>query len=241
MKMTEGIFLKQFILLICLFLLSFQSSDTESDHSLELIAKAAEEENFQIKSWQVVMDEKITSRDFDKFMNNIDSSYNVTTVDEHHTLKYRIVPIHKDDKMDHHFHAVKLKDDEITLQLVITSEFWDNQTMKRYNFLTKSLQNDYSVHFSRIFTCLKLRNNVIISDGSYYENVLKKLQITDLNVRYDNVQNSTYIAEFDGYTTLWDEKIVVNNEKINFQMMIKETTDDHIEIIIGTPIVLNEY
>lgn len=235
--------MKKVILLLTVFFISFQQPIKEDPQPIEFIAQVAEEENLNIKYWQVLMDEKIPRGEFDELMNILESNYSITTLKENNTIKYTMKETDKGIGMNHTFHAVIPSDnlEDVTLQLVIKGTHWDEQTKHRYKDLTKTLQYDYSIQFGRTFTCLKLVDNAIINDGSYDERILKKLNIKNLNEQYDNVHKSTYIAEYYGYTPLWDEKIVVNDEKINVQMVIKETENNHTEIIIGTPIVLNEY
>lgn len=233
------------VMLLCFALIALfspKNAAVEENSSLEVIAETAMEEQLEIESWQVIFVEKISKTQFDKFSNELKTRYKVTIENDKSTLKYTFVNKEQNALMKHSFHAVVPKNtEEITVQLVVTGNKWNDHIKSHYKQLTAHLQSNELIQFSRSFTCLKLKDNVIIENRSYYEDFLKKFNLENVKIQYDNVQNSTYFAEFYGHSTLWNEEISVNDEKINFQMMVKQTKDQKTQLIIGTPIVLHEY
>lgn len=235
--------MRKVILFLIILFIPFQQPTSEERTALEIIAEAGNKEGLVLESWQINMDEKLNRKKFEQLLNKLEINYNVTMINEHDKLKYVIRENNPHSTFHHTFYAIVPKNnrDDVTLQLVISGQKWDEETKNNYYMLTNLLKNDYDLIFGRNFTCLKFAKDDIMRDGLIYENLWEHLQVSQINEHKDNINHSTYVAEYYGYSNLLPDGINVANEKVNFQMVVKESRGNNTQIIIGTPIVINEY
>lgn len=235
--------MRKVITIILLIFIPFQQPVLEEQNDVELIIQAAGKQGLELESWEVMMDQKLNRKKFEQILNKLKNNYNITINEEQDKLKYVIRGKKPEPFVDHFLIAIipKSNQNDITLKLVIKGHYWNKSMKSNYDRLTKRLQFDYDINFGRIFTCLKFNDSVIIRDGLIYEKLQNQLQISHVFKHKDNLTNSTYVAEYYGYSSLFQEEILVGNDQINFQMVIKETAENDSQIIIGTPIVINEY
>ena len=209
MLITGAILMRKLLILFFLFILPFQHSTPEDKIELELILEVAEQEGLELESWEITMDTKLNRKMFEQFLTKIENNFDYTIIHEQDKIKYLFREKNPETIFDHTFHAIipNQAENDITLKLVIKGQKWNEKTKIDYARLTKRLQFDYDVHFGRNFTCLKFHDDVIIRDGLIYENLRKKLQISHLYEYEDNVNNSTYVSEYYGYSKLFRSEI----------------------------------
>ncbi len=236
--------MKKFIFLICTFILVSQTPINEVAHQeLSLLAQAGQEEGWDLKNWQVVSINDISKNDFDNILNMLQNSHFVSLSKNKNAVIYTFESKKTNDLIDHSFRAIIQQNskDQVTLQTIISGDEWNDKIYNYYSRLTKDLQRDYNIKFTRNFTCLKFNVSGIIKNGSLFDEFWKKMKVVHRKEQYDNVQQSIYEKEFYGYSPSLGEEIIVNNEKINFQIALKKITENKTEIIVGTPMILNEY
>src|SRR5699024_9852355 len=124
----------------------------------------------------------------------------------------------------------KQSDEAITVQTIISAPEWNESVKTYYNSLSKALQHHYNLKFTRNFTCLKFDVSGIIDDGFSIDEFWQKLKVVHKKEQYDNVQQSTYEKEIYGYSQLWSNEIDIEQERINFQMAIKNNAANKKEI-----------
>lgn len=242
--MTGGFFVKKIIFLLYTFLLVSQSPMKElPNHELILLAQSGQEEGWELKDWQVVSINIISKNEFDNISNSLQNSYFVSISKDQNAVKYKFESKNKNDLINHSFQAVvpQNNSDRVTLKTVISGAEWNEKIYDYYSRLTRDLQSDYKIKFTRNFTCLKFDVGGIINSGSLFDEFWNKMKVVHKKEQYDNVQQSIYEKEIYGYSPLLGEEINVNNEKINFQIALKNVTANKTELIVGTPMIINEY
>lgn len=234
---------KLFFIFTTTIFLFIQPSTVETSTELATITNVALGEGFLLDEWQVVMIEKITEKEFDNITKRLQNSYLDTVVKDENKIKYIFEAKNSKDQINHYFQAIVPTGhaNQITFQLVISGEEWNEVIHNYYNNLTNELQNELSLTFSKIFTCVKLNDNGIINDGFSDDEIWKKMKVIHRNEQIDNVEQSVYEKEVYGYNKLWNRTIIVENETVNFHMGIKNNDHNKKQVIIGTPIILNEY
>lgn len=241
--MTGGIFVKKFIFLICTFILLSHSPIKEvTNQELTLLAQAGQEEGWDLKNWQVVSINDISKKEFDNISNMLQNSYFVSLSENENAVIYTFESKKTNELIEHSIQAIiKNSGDHVRLQTIISGDEWNEKIYDYYSLLTKDLQMDYNIKFTRNFTCLKFNVSGIINNGSLFDEFWNKMKVVHRIEQYDNVQQSIYEKEFYSYSPSLGEEIIVNNEKINFQIALKKISDEKTEIIVGTPMILNEY
>lgn len=231
------------ICIIIILLFSGQASKAETSKTIDTIVDIALTEGLYLEEWQVVMKQKISAKQFEHILNKTKNSYFVTTKKDYHKILYIFEAKNRDERINYEFQAIVPHHhaDLITFQIVYSGVKWDDSTHFNYIILTNNIQSELLIDFDKIFTCVKLRNNGIIDVGFLIENIWEKMKILHMFDQEDNVKQSVYEKEFYGYTPLWSNNIKVNDEEINFHMIIKNDEENKKQVIIGTPIIMNEY
>lgn len=230
--------------MICLsIILQQQAHVEETDEDVEKIIDVATNEGLTVEEWEVVHMDTISQQRFEYITNILQSRYLDTVTEDENKIKY-VFEAQNSEEMVHHYFQVIVPNNrqgEITLQTVISGSVWNESTADYYKDLTKTLQNDLLVGFDKTFTCVKLNNSGIINSGFSGDEIWQKMKVIHKSEYYDNVPQSNYSRELYGFTPLSNSELLVSGEKINFHMIMKDKVQNEKQVIIGTPIILNEY
>lgn len=235
--------MKKLIVIMFVAVLLQQPVAVEANQPLNIIIDVFLDEGFTLDEWEVIMIDTISEKDFERLMTKSHNSYIVTVIKDKDKVKYIFDAKNPEKMINHSIQVIEPNhsDDIKTIQIVISGKEWNDSVQLYYNDLTKRLKSEYSSQFNRIFTCAKLNDNGIINVGFSYDEIWKKMKIVHKSEYFDNIQQSNYVKEVYGYTSLWHDEIEVQDEKINFQMAVKNDAQNKKQVIIGTPIILNEY
>lgn len=234
------------ILLILMFIFTISHQPSHSsviNNDLSTILNEAITSEFEVEEWEVISIDKISKKDFENIKNTLQSSHLVTVKNDENKVKYIFEAKNQSKYVNYSFHAIipKNQENEITFQTVISGVEWDDLVQNYYKQLTNNLQKKFSLNFNKLFTCAKLNDDGIINNGFSDDEIWKKMKVVHKSEQYDNIQQSIYGKEIYGYTPLLDGQITVQEEIINFHMITKNELQNKKQIIIGTPIILNEY
>lgn len=234
---------KLFIILSIILFLQEQPTTHQPGKELDVITTVFTEEGFTVEEWDIIMINKMSRKKFNKIKNKLQNSYLGTVIKEESKLIYISESKNTDDKLRYTTQIIipENQNDEITFQIVVSGKEWDSFAENYYNNMTKHLKNEFSLKFNKIFTCVKLTDNGIIDNGYSYDEIWQKMNVVHKNEHYDNVKQSNYEKEVYGYTPMWNSKVIVQDEPINFHMILKNNKQNNKTVIIGTPIILNEY
>jgi len=233
---------KYLFILSMIICLTEQPVQEPLNQELEILAEIGEDQGWELDEWQVVFINEISTRSFDKIINNLKNSHLITTQKDKYTVKYMIENQNDDEQISHFFQAIVPSNaNKITLQTVISGQGWNDSIKENYLHLTKSLLHDNNISITKNFTCLKFNYSDIMNVGFSFDEFWKKMKVIHKKEQNDNVQHSAYKKEFYGFSRLLGDEFEINNEKINFQMTLKNDERNKKQVIIGTPMILNEY
>jgi|GEM_PF-2608650 len=227
-----------------LFLFNVHPINEMTHDELALLAHAGLEQGWELDEWQVVMMNDMNIKDFDNITKRLQNSYFVSTFEDENAVIYSFESKNNNPYMNHSFEAVvptQHNNETITLHLIISGNSWDEKASDYYTELTNRLKTDYNMQFARNFTCLKFQVSGIINIGLSIDEFWQKMKVVHTQEQYDNVQHSIYEKEIYGHSPLIGNDIEVNDEKINLQMALKDEPGNKKQVIVGTPMILNEY
>src|SRR5699024_2162913 len=98
--------MKKLFLFISTVILLQQPSIDMVNTELELIAKAGEEEGWNLQEWQVIIIEKMPRENYDNITNMLQNSYLVTTQKDESKLKYTFESQIQDEHINHSLQAL---------------------------------------------------------------------------------------------------------------------------------------
>src|SRR5690625_247251 len=144
------------LFLSILLLLQSQTTEQLPDQALPLLVAAGEGQGWELKSWQAINISHLTEKEFKTFINDTKENYISTINDDENAVKYTFEYQHNDEAITHTFYVVKPKKnhEKIKLQTIISGNNWNTQTNHSFDQLTRSLQERYTLKFTKNFTCL---------------------------------------------------------------------------------------
>ena len=178
------------------------------------------------------------------FLSNVKElreKYIVITEEKEQAIKYHLRSDAKEGT-EHDIYAVIPKGtDIINLQIVYNGKEWNDKIALNMTKTIKKLKKHLQFDDDGIFTCVKLNFDGIMNLGLSVEKLMDNLKIVHTKEFEDNVENTIYGKTFYGYSPLFNQSIEVADEEMNFQLTTRNVTNNKKQVIIGTPLILNEY
>lgn len=235
--------MKKTIFIILFMMLIPHQTMIEADKELDDIVNTFTDQGFLLDEWQVVIVNKLTKKEFENIAKKLQISYVASVRNEENTVKYEFEAKNSEEPLNHSIRAIlpKNNSNDISVQLVIFGEEWNETVQNYYNHLTRKLYNEFSLTFTKIFTCVKLSDNGIINDGFSHDELWEKMNVVHKKEQFDTIQDASYLYEMYGYNPSWKTKMIIQEDPINFHFVMKNDDQNKKQVIIGTPIILNEY
>lgn len=226
------------LLSLCIF---FQMNvKATSEHDITLLMEAIADFDIEVAEWEVTHIVKMSPEEAKQILLQMDEEYVIVDELGDHSKIYSGQPKNELASIDQQIRIVE-QAGKSTLQMTLSSNQWNDQVEQYYNLLTTNLQNDVNLNEIRSYTCVKVSDSDIIINGLLNDEFWSKLKVVHKNEQKETLQHSIYEKEIIGYTPLFQQEMIVNNDAINMQMMIKNTRKNKKQLIIGTPVILNEY
>lgn len=233
---------KTFIISFMLLLQSNSILYNDSNVLHELIVESNVHSD-QIDGWEIVVLDDLPLHDDDTVTAYLKQIGFTKITDDETKQTYHYFYENAHNKINIHFSFIypSTNASNIRIQMKILGNSWTSEIQKETNFMFYQLKKEIFTKQAEYYTCLILNDDDIINNGIYYKDILRKLNIHPLFVQYDNVEYSPYALNIYGYKDDWESYIQTNNERVNVQIAVKNKENNKNQLIIGTPIILNEY
>lgn len=231
------------LMTVMLTLFQFGSESVLFEHDIELLMDAVEEDEVILQNWEVVYLEEMDANTFANVKNELQRHHSFIIEQQDSTKKTTYSSKNKLDSIDYHITTIEqsYEANGVRMQIVIRGNMWDGEIRELFNDLTNRLQSKYTFDLKRNFTCIKLLNNGIISDGFSVNNLMENMQVVNKMNFTDNMESSVYEEMHYGYSTLLSNELDVDETQVNLHVVMRKIANDKKQIIIGTPGILNEY
>lgn len=230
--------------LVVLFLLPIQSQAINDTDELLQMASILTSHHLDIAKWEVTIKENISTHKIDSFIHDIKDSELVTVREDEHKIIYEIVYQRSEqDQISYELQLVVPKNSEFKAELlgVIQGSTWNETISNEYKAIRDLLLERYFTNTAKKYTCLRTHNDDIIKTADFLKRLKKSFHLKQESTQIDTSQNDIHNKIIYGYTDLWKQKIVINNQPMNVQLVIKKIDDGNSHFIVGTPILINEY
>src|SRR5699024_1772233 len=107
--------------------------------------------------------------------------------------------------------------------------------------MLQTINENYFTEKSHVYTCLTIENGVIISSDNFLEKMIKNFNLSNVTTQIDKVSKKVHKKVIYGYTPIWDKKLMIKDEPMNLQVVIDGDDTEERKVIIGTPVLINEY
>ncbi|TFJ92250.1 YwmB family TATA-box binding protein [Lentibacillus salicampi] len=208
------------------------------------LANAMTSNNFSVDNWQVTIKEEINEEAIESILEKIQNknSYKVSRTKDENAIKYFIERVQKEAHLSETYSVVIPKNPmhQAELVAVLKGKNWNDSIAERYFSRMDAIHTTYFTHKSTKFACLTADIDAKINNAYVFKQLKQSLQLKNIRKQTDNVENSTVKKIVYGYTPLWEQSITMK-QPMNVQMVVQNGTHDSKRLMIGTPILINEY
>lgn len=226
------------LLAVTMFLSASIGEEAEQD--IHTLMQLMEELELPVTSWETVHLVKIPVTELQQLVPQLKEQYDIVKEVENGATIFMLYPKKTSAWIEHTLRIVQ-HEGTSTLQFVFSGTEWNNEIETYYKTLTANLQNHNKFNNHEYSTCIKVEEDDIIINGLLNDEIWDKMKVVHKEEYTETLQHSNYEKEIIGYTPVFQQEITVNNDAINLQMIIKNTKKNKKELIIGTPVILNEY
>lgn len=225
-----------------IILLVFPITMTEHSDELLEISQIVSESELQVSEWTVTIKEQMTSQKMHEKISLMTKKYKVDIIEDDQTFKYIIEKGEQTKSVSSSFAITIPKDNQYKAELIATIKGRDIEaiTLKEYESTLSSIKNNFFSSKSKAFTCLTSINDDIIISDVFLRKVFEKLELQGIFTHYDE-KSGLYDQTVYGHTELWKNEILLEDQPLNLQMVVRTDENQKQKIIIGTPILITEY
>lgn len=229
------------LFLLCLFI-THELVEIEGKELLD-IADFVTDNGSVVDEWTVTIKEKIHSNSsLREFQMSLAGKTKPIISNTTHSQIYFYENTHNYDTINVSFKVVIPKTEQpAELVAIIAGEHWNRSLSNQYLHLLQTITNAYFTKNIHVYTCLSTTESVIIDSDEFFQKVIEKFDIKNISTQSDNINNQIHKKIFYGYTQIWEKKLKINDELMNLQVVMDEKKNGKQKIIIGTPILINEY
>lgn len=235
--------MKKVMVYMLLSLALFQEPSTLKGLELIDIAQFVEENEMTIDEWSVTIKEKNNAREIlNDTVHHLAETYEETTEETKEAKIYYFEDTHNNDKI-HVSYKVVVPESQMPGEIVATlsGNEWNDKLLQDYLKRLHVINKTYFTEKSHVYTCLSIDNSGIIKSDDFFEMVKDNFNLSHIKTQTDKIQNVRHKKMYYGYTQIWDEKLTITDEPMNLQVVIDGEGSAKQNIIIGTPILINEY
>lgn len=233
------------ILSVCLMLLLLSNTiyamESERNELID-IANVFIENNLEIGKWNVTIKENKDDAELNRVLHDLSNGNEVTKDENENSIIYSVKDTHKKGNIIVNYNVIFPKDEAYLAELVVTihGDNWGSDVHDTYLDIHSDVTSKYFTENVKIFSCMTTMASAII-ENDYADNFTKKLKLRHKNTQNDNLKTARNLEIIYGYTSLWGQKITIQDEPVNVQLVTKTLGNGDVQYTIGTPILINEY
>jgi|GEM_PF-4504420 len=231
------------IIIICLFFMITSSANGQKTDELIVLTGLIVDSGLQIDEWTVTIKEKMPTTEAKQLLKSIGTTHNISKTETDELIKYQAVQIKEENDFTNTYELAISKNEPLVsdVSATIRGESWDDDIEAHYKEYSDKIRQKNFTENSRVYTCISTRDSDIINFVYIIEQITRKLDLENVSTQTDTINNSPHKQFIYGYTALWEEKIVVKTVPTNIQIVVESAENGKENMIIGTPILINEY
>jgi hypothetical protein len=234
--------MKRIVGIVMLFLLLSNTVFAMDKDEYELIdiANILKDSNLEVDSWEVTMKEYQEPAQLEELLQELRLSHSVTKKENENSIIYLVSDTHNMGNINVKYSVIFPKEKQYKSELVVSIK-GSSWSESEYMNLLSSIHDKYFTDDIRIFSCMSARTNDIMKTGYVVENFTKNLKLRHIDTQKDTLNSTRNVEIKYGYTSLWGQKITIQDKPVNVQIVTKSLANGDVQYIIGTPILINEY
>lgn len=236
--------MKKIIVFICIFMLVGAENtlaEVKEDDLINLIS-IAEKSDILIELWKVTLKETMPIVAIKNHIKKLEKTNKILMEKSEKGTIYTINNGHNKAGLSISFHGViPFSSQKGEFIIEISGHKWDEKTHLQYKEVINTLFHIYFSKNVHTFACLQGQSNGIIKKTILLREMKETLHLKHVKTQLDNEQNDKEITEIYGYTPLWSKKLMISDQPMNTHITYINEENRADKIIIGTPILINEY
>ncbi|TMN21989.1 YwmB family TATA-box binding protein [Lentibacillus cibarius] len=233
------------IFTIFLLLTTNVTAISKQTDSLTTLAGVTADIGLQADSWQVVVKEKMNREQLRGYIKKLQSKndYISSSKADENSIKYLFEHRQNQTDITEHYQVVIPKNTAYKAEFiaVFSGDVWNNKTEKAYHSRIAHMKDTYFSKHAKTFACLTTTIDGKM-DGVYFlDKLTETMNVKVSQTQKDTVETSQFEKIVYGHTPMLNEELMINNESMNVQMVLKNKGPDRTTLTIGTPILITEY
>lgn len=219
------------------------ASDSVESDSLEQLAILITENDLKIDMWETTIKEKFPQKDIHKHIETMKKTLDTTIIENNDSTKYYFERLDDKKNISVYYKVIIPHNKKHVAELVaeVKGDLWDESTAANYQNELRAINNLYFTENASKFTCLTTKDSGIMKTMDSFNYILEELELKYVSTQSDKLSQKMSKDLVYGYTTRWDEKLVIMDKPMNTQIVLQRTDNGKSKLIIGTPILINEY
>lgn len=210
------------------------SSIESSQQQIEEMLNIAEENDFQLDKWEVVVRENLLIENVDEFIQGL-GGFEIGKTQIDGVTKYR-GDRHSSANIVESLLIVRTSEKEYQVIYKISSSDYSEEVKKTYLRKLDEMTEKLFTENAQYFTCLEAVKNGMIDIVCLIEKIAETLNLTI----YDQLKDNKF-QTWTGYTPKWEQSISIDDNEINTHIAVTKGSNNQSTLIIGTPILITEY
>ncbi len=212
-------------------------------YELEDIAVIAMDNNLATEEWVVILKEKTSAEQIQKYLTMFKKDYLVKHTQDEDVMKYIIYKDEKVNDIDVMYEITIPQDRNNSPELVATIKgtHLSDLIVEEYKNVLKHVRNQFFTNNYMQFTCLIASKNGKIASDDFSKKLSNNLDLKYISTQSDLLNGVSYQETIYGYTQKWKNEIIIENKPLNIQIVIQGDKDEKQTVIIGTPLLITEY
>ncbi|WP_163969511.1 YwmB family TATA-box binding protein [Oceanobacillus halotolerans] len=196
-----------------------------------------------IDEWEVTIKEHIDREEVKETIDQLKNSYKASRKEDDNSIEYSFRDIRPSNELESFIKLIIPKEQQYKVELVAVVEgnTWNDSIEEDYESTKNNILQQYFTASAKIFSCLTTTKHDIIDSVYFLKEFYSDFQFNEINRQNDSVTGSTYKQIISGHTPRWDNQIMLLEEPMNMELVVKKTHNQQEKITIGTPILINEY
>lgn len=238
-----GIFLRKLGIILIIFLFISPEIQDEEIYELEDISAIITDNSLTTEEWTVTLKENISNKKVQKYLTKLKKDHLMELTEHKNVKKYVINSSDGTKEIDISYEIIIPHDQNHSPELVATIKGTQlsETVIEEYKSKLKYIRNQFFTKKSRLFTCLITLKDGMIASDDFSKKMSNKLDLKYVSTQKDMINEISYQETIYGYTTLWNNELLIENKPLNIQVVIQRHKNGKQKVIIGTPILIAEY
>lgn len=195
---------------------------------------------YSIEDWTVTIKEKPSKEQLKQILYLLHHKDELKVSKDKNTRNYSVQNKDPQKGIIETYRMIIPKNKQHSPEFIVTikGNYWNDDYTATYQARIMDVMKNYFTHNADTYTCVTAINDDIMEHVNFLEKLSKKLR--NITIQDDTI-NSIHKNIMYGYTPKWDKNIKLLGQRLNVQVVSQEVEDGKQKIIIGTPILINEY